>query len=196
MALPTGLIPVLVFVLTAGIAILVTLGAISFHRIENASFGSALRIAFLVAGGLYVIGVILIWFIAGGVSLWEVPAVLIAAGIIALIVLMILPLVIGQHLIQRVRDADSETSLRFATYGWPIAMLIVFGIFVAPGGVAHGHLFHLGGNRVCLVGFCGIAVSLVAAVILEFVVGVLGPGIIGLVIHFFSGNERGQLPNP
>jgi len=190
MALPTGLIPVFAFVLTVGAAISVTLGAVLYHRIRSNSFRSALRTAFLVASGFYIVGVIPVWFLAGGASVWEVPAVLITTAVIALIVLMILPLMLGQRLIQKVRGIDSETALRFSTYGWPVAMFIVFGIFIAPGGVVGGDLFNLGGNRVCLAGFCGIAVSLAAVVILELVVAVLGPGIIGLAIPFQQTRQK------
>jgi predicted MFS family arabinose efflux permease len=62
-------------------------------------------------------------------------------------------------------------------------MLVVFGVFVALGGFAGGHLLHLGGPRTCLVGFCGVAVALVAAVVFEAVVAVVGPGVAELVFH-------------
>jgi hypothetical protein len=183
MALPTGLIPVLVFVLTVGIAIPVTLGSHLIYPNGNGAFGSALRIALVEASVLYLVGILVIWTIAGGFELWEIPVTLLGTGIIALIVLMFFPLMVGQRIVQHFQAVDRETALRFSTYGWPITMLVVFGIFIAPGGLIQGDLLSLGGERICLAGFCGISISFAMAVILEVVVAVLGPGIVGLVLY-------------
>lgn len=183
MALPNGLIPVLVFVLTVGIAVPVTLGSHLIYRSGEGTFGSALRIALVEASGLYLVGTIVIWAIAGGFELWEIPVTLLVTGALAPIVLMVFPLMVGQRFVQHFRAVDRDTALRFATYGWPITILVVFGIFIAPGGLVHGDLLSLGGERICLAGFCGISVSFAVAVILEVVVTVLGPGIVGLVLY-------------
>lgn len=181
MALPIGLIPVFGFVLTVGIAIPVTLGAHLFYRTNNSSFVSALRAAVLEAGGLYVVGVIVIDAIAGGG--WSGTIMLLFVGGVAAVVLIVVPLVLGKRLIRSVRDADSETALRYATYGWPLTMLVVYAIFVAPGGFTLGHPFMLSGERLCLAGHCGRPGSaLTWMMILELVVAVLGPGTIGLAI--------------
>lgn len=192
MALPTGLIPVLVFVLTVGIAVPVTLGSHLIYRNGNGAFGSALRIALLEASVLYLVGILVIWAIAGGLELWELTITLLVTGALALIVLMVFPLMAGQRIVQHFRAVDRETALRFATYGWPITMLVVFGIFIAPGGLVHGDLLSLGGERICLAGFCGISISLAMAVILEVVVAVLGPGIVGLVLYSSAVRTDGR----
>ncbi|WP_327051661.1 hypothetical protein [Halomicrococcus gelatinilyticus] len=183
MALPTGLVPVLVFVLTVGIAVPVTLGSHLIYRNGNGAFGSALRIALLEASVLYLVGILVIWAIAGGLELWEIPITLLVTGVLTLIILVMLPLIVGRRFIQHFRPVDRETALRFATYGWPITMLMVFGTFIAPGGLVHGDLLLLGGKRICVAGFCGIGVSFVMAMVLEIVVAVLGPGIVGLVLY-------------
>lgn len=185
MTLPTGLIPVLVFVVTVGISVPVTLTAHLMYRNEIQSFASAVRMALLEAGLLYLVGVIVVWAIAGGgldMQLWEIPVTLVVTGIGVLIVLTAIPLIVGQNLINHFREVDSETALQYATYGWPVAMLAVFGIFIAPGGLTQGHLFHLEGAQICLVGFCGINVSFAAAVLLEAFIAVFGPGLIGLLL--------------
>lgn len=185
MALPTGLLPAFAFVLTVGISAPVTLAAHLSYRSGSQSFGRALRVALFEAGLLYLVGVFVVWTIAGGgldVELWEIPATLVITGVGALLVLTALPLVVGRQLVQRLRDVDSETALRYSTYGWPIAMLAVFGIFVAPGGTTRGHLFHLGGEHICIAGVCGIAGSSALAVLVAAVVAVLGPGTVGVVI--------------
>lgn len=185
MALPTGLLPVLAFVVTVGVSTPVALAAGLLYCSGTRSFGRALRVALLEAGLLYLVGVGVVWAIAGSgfdVELWEIPAILVVTGLGASLVLVALPLVVGQRLIQHLRNVDSETSLRFATYGWPIAMLVVFGIFIAPGGPTRGHLFDLEGMRICLAGFCGIAVPIVLAVLLEVLVAVFGSGLIGASI--------------
>lgn len=185
MALPTGLIPVLAFVLTLGISVPVTLSAHLFYSKGADSFGRALRVAVLEAVLLYLVGVIVVWSIAGGgldMELWRIPATLVVTGVAALLLLVALPLVVGQQLVRRLRDVDSETALRYTTYGWPITMLVVFGIFIAPGGPGNGHLFHLEGAQICLAGFCGILVPFAAAVLLELLVTIFGPGLFGLLI--------------
>lgn len=189
MALPTGLVPVLTFVLTVGIAVPVTLSAHLFHRTGTGSFDSALRVALFEAGLLYLVGVVVIWAIAGGISLWEVPATLLVTGFVALIVLVLLPLTVGRRVVRRARPVDPETALRFATYGWSLAMLTVFGIFVAYRVLTHDP-FHPGSEQLCLVGFCGIVVSFAAAVVVELLVAVFGPAVFGLILYSSSATER------
>ena len=181
MALPTGLVPILAFVLTVGVAVPVTAGA--HLRSRNRPFDAALRTAVLAVFGVYLVGVAAVWAVAGGVQLWEVAAALLLAGAVALVVLTVLPLLVGRLIVRRVGGIAPETAFRFATYGWLVAAFVVFGVFVAPGGIAGGHLLDLEGSRVCLAGFCGIAVSLVAAALLELVVAVLGPGVVGLLLY-------------
>lgn len=190
--LPTGLLPVLAFALTVGVATPVALGAHLFYRRGNGSFAAALRAALLEAGVLYLVGVVVIWAIAGGLALWEVAAALLVAGVVAFVVLAALPLVVGRRLVRRARAVGSDTALRYATYGWPVAALVVFGIFVAPGGVAGGTLLALGGERTCLAGHCGIARSFVAAVLLELLAAVLGPGVVGLALYSARAKTRGR----
>lgn len=189
MALPTGLVPVLAFVLTVGLAVPVTLGAHLFHRNGTGSFVSALRAALIEAGLLYLVGVVVIWSIAGGVELWEVPATLVVTGVVALFGLMVLPLAVGRRLVRRVKRVDSETALRFATYGWSMTMVVVFGVFVAYR-ILTRDLYHPGSEQLCLVGFCGIGVSFAAAVLVEAIVAVLGPAIFGLVLYSSSATAR------
>lgn len=182
MALPTGLVPVFVFALTVGVAGTAAVVAHLFYQTGNGTFASALRDALLVTGGVYLVGVGVVWAIAGG-PLWGVPAALVGAGLVALVVSVGLPLAVGQQVVQRTSDADPETALRCATYGWPVAMLVVFGVFVAPGGVVGGDLLDLDGARTCLLGFCGIAIPFAAAVVLELLLAVLGPGIVGVGLY-------------
>ncbi|MFB6361603.1 MAG: hypothetical protein ABEH59_09820 [Halobacteriales archaeon] len=181
MALPTGLIPVLAFVLTAGVSVSVTLTAHFVFTRRGRPFRIGLRSAVSVAGLVYLVGVGVVWAIAGtGLSpgLWEIPATLIGAGLLALVLLTGMPLWIGQRLIRSYSRVDAETALRYTTYGWPVAMLAVFGIFVAPG----GHLFALDGPRTCLIGFCGLSIRLGLAILLEVFLAVLGPGIVGQLV--------------
>jgi hypothetical protein len=195
-ALPTGLLPVLAFVLTVGVAAPVTLVAHLRSRDGSRSFATALRTALLAAGGVYLAGVVVVWVVAGGLPLWEVAAALAAAGVAALAVLVVGLLLVGRRLVRRTRGTDPDTGLRFAAYGWVVAALVVFGLFVAPGGFAGGHLLDLGGERACLVGFCGVAVSLVGAVLLELAVAVLGPGLVGSALHAVAGRTRGPDASP
>lgn len=185
MALPTGLISVLVFVLTVGWSVPVAIAAGLLHQHGVAPFGRIMRIVVLEAGLLYLVGVGVVWAIAGnGVDprLWEIPATLIASGIGALLLLTALPLGLGSWIVTKVQNVDSETALRFTTYGWPVAMVIVFGLFIAPGGLSRGHLFELAGVQICVAGFCGISLTFAVALILEAIIAVLLPGLIGIVL--------------
>lgn len=189
MALPSGLIPVLAFVLTVGISVPVTLAAHLYFHERAQPFHIGLRRAVFGTGFLYLIGVGVVWVIAGdGLSLefWELPATLVLTGGISLIILTALPLVIGQRLLRNTNHLDSDTALRYTTYGWPVAMIVVFGIFIAPG----GHLLNLEGPQRCLAGFCGISTWLVWALLFEILVALLGPGLVGMLISTYQRNSR------
>ncbi|MFB6174303.1 MAG: hypothetical protein ABEI39_06645 [Halobacteriales archaeon] len=181
MALPTGLFPVLVFVLTAGVASLATAGACLLAR--GRSFGTALGLALRAVGALYLAGTGVVWWLASGIGLWEVAATLLVAGGAALVLSVALPLLVGRAILRRTAGVAPDTALRFAAYGWVVAMVVAFGIFVAPGGFAGGDLLSLGGPRICFAGFCGISLPLVAGAALATAVGVLGPGLVGGAIH-------------
>lgn len=153
--------------------------------------------ALLEASLLYLVGVIVIWTIAGAgldTELWEIPATLLVTGVATLLILTALPLAVGQKAIQHWRHIESEAALRYTVAGWPIAMLATFGIFIAPGGLAQGTLFDIGGPTICLVGFCGIRLLLAGAVFVESLVAVLGPGLIGLVLSSRREEGRGSQP--
>jgi hypothetical protein len=185
MTLTQGLLPVLVFVVTVGNAGPVALAARLFAGSEAGSFAEALRVAQLEAGLVYLVGVGVVWTVAGDgfdLSLWEIPATLLVTGLAAALVLAALPLAVGRRLVRSRCDVDSATALRAATLGWPVAMLVVFGIFVAPGGLSSGHLLSLTGARTCLAGFCGTSVLLAGTLALEFVVAVFLPGLVGTLI--------------
>jgi uncharacterized membrane protein len=198
MVLPTGLIPTLVFVITVGISVPVTLAAHRFHRTGTDDFRTALTGALYEAGLLYILGIGVIWSIAsGGIDpeLWEIPATLLTTGVATLLVFVALPLWIGERLVTRLRDTDSATAFRFTTYGWPVAMLFVFAIFVAPGGLFGGDLLSLEGPRACLAGFCGVSMTLVGAVLLEMLVAVGGPGLVGALLLSRRPEGRNAAPD-
>ncbi|UPV99043.1 hypothetical protein M0R88_10945 [Halorussus gelatinilyticus] len=184
MTLPTGLVPATVFVLTAGIALLVTGLAHLFYRAGAPAFSAALRRAILAVGGLYLVGVLVVWAFAGGLRLWEVAATLVVAGLANLAVLTALPLVVGRLIVRLAGGVDdSDAALRYATAGWPVAMLTVFVGFVLPGGLGTNSFFHLGGVEICLVGFCGVSLWTAFAVLLELAAALLGPGVVGLALY-------------
>ena len=183
MALPVGLLPIFVLAVTVGVATVVTLGAHLLWREWDRPFHFVLQRAFFAAGLFYLGVAVVVWAVAGGSSMWEVAATILVTGVVAAVVLWTLPLVVGQRFVARVQQVDSETALRFATYGWPIAMLVVAGLFVAPGGPTDGHLFSLGGPQMCLAGFCGISRAVAVVVGLEFAVALVGPGLVGAGLY-------------
>jgi hypothetical protein len=181
-ALPVGLLPALVAALTVGVAFPATIVAHVLAR-RGRPFDAALRTALGGVAGLFLLGVVVVATVAGPGARVPVAVALLAAGAGAGVVLVTLPLAVGRTVLVRARGLDPETALRFATYGWPVAALAVLVGFLAPGGLARGHLLHVGGDTVCFVGFCGVSLVLLAAALLELAVAVLGPGVVGLVLH-------------
>ncbi|MFB6303089.1 MAG: hypothetical protein ABEH78_09550 [Haloferacaceae archaeon] len=188
MALPTGLVAPFVFALTVGVAAPVTLGAHLFAR-SGGPFALALRAAVAEACVAYLVGVGVVWAAAGGAA-WGVPAALVAAGVVDLVVGVAIPLLVGRWLVRRASGAGPGTALRYATYGWPLAMAVAFGLFVAPGGVGGGDLLSLGGPRTCLVGFCGVPVALAGAVAVGLAVVTFGPGAVGMALCVATDRRR------
>ncbi|USZ69214.1 hypothetical protein NGM10_05600 [Halorussus salilacus] len=172
----SGLLPALAFVLTVGVSVPVALTAHRSHRSGARPFARALWVAALQTTLLYLLGVFVLWSVGAGVSR---TVTLLVVGALSGLLLAALPLLVGRWLLRRAGGLDSETALRYATYGWPVAMLAVFGLFVAPGGVGRVAFFHLGGAEACILGFCGISVLTAGAVLLQAVVALVGPGILG-----------------
>lgn len=179
MAAPTGLLPPFVFSLTVGISAVTALVAWIRFRTAGGPFRAALRMAAVTTACLSLVGVGVVWWFAGG--LWSVAAALLASGVVASVVLVVLPVWVGQRLVRTVRGVDADTALRLSTAGWPVAMLGVFGLLVFPTG--GDTLLALGGPRRCLAGFCGVAVSLVVGSSAAATVAAVGPGLVGLLCH-------------
>lgn len=196
MAHPSGLLPVLVFVLTAGLGVSVTLLAHLDYRRGQGPIAGALHEAMLVVLLAYLIGVVVVWGWAGFGSLWGVPALLVGTGLVSLVAFLAAPLLVGRWLIRRVRDVDRQTALRLATDSWAVAMLLVFGVFVAPSGPLEGHLLHLDGPRTGATRFCGISVPLAVHVVLQALIGALGPGVIGLALAGWVREPAGRSASP
>jgi hypothetical protein len=197
MALPTGLLPVLAFVITVGVSGPVAVTTLLVSRTGTQPIRRVLRLAVLEASLLYLVGVIVVWAIAGGgldPELWEIPATLVVTGVGTLLILTALPIVVGQKIIHHWQQIEPESALQYTIAGWPIAMLITFGIFIAPSGSAQGTLFDIGGPTVCLVGFCGISLLLAGAVFVEALVAVFGPGLVGLVLSARREEGGGSQP--
>ena len=179
MAAWTGLLPALAFVLTVGFSASTTLAAQLLYRVGGRPFGSALRTALFGAGLFYLLGILVLRSIGVGDFRAATPLVV---GAVASVALGILPLLAGRRVVRTVTDVESETALRRAAYGWPLATLAVFGAFVSPGGIDRVTFFHLGGAETCLVGFCGISVGSVALVVVAALVAFLGPGLLGVAV--------------
>lgn len=169
----SGLLPAFVFVETVGLALPVALGAWLGQWGRGGCFGRKIRLALAGWVGLHSLGAVaLVWLGAG------VPraATVLVAGPVAALVLGLVPLGIGQRLLQR-RGAPPSIALQYTSYGWPPVLALAFGSFFLPGlargdALGAGHLLSVGGPRFCLVGFCGLSLlgvgtsALLAAVVL------------------------------
>lgn len=181
MALLRELGPLLALLLTVGGSVSVTVGAHLLHRREGGSFGSALRVALLAAGLLSLLGAV-VWTVAGG-SARDVSVAPLVAAFVAFLSLAVLPLAAGESLVRRGTDADSETALRFATYGWPFAMLAVFGVYVGYW-LFTRDIYHPGSGQICVVWRCtGVTVASAVTALVGVVVAVLGTGLAGRRLH-------------
>lgn len=179
----TGLLPTLVFVETVGLAVPVTAGAWLLQRRTGGCFGRSVRLSLAGWVGLHSLGVAVLWGLGAGAAQ---AGTLLVAGFVAVLLLGLLPLAVGQRLIER-RGVDSGTALRYASYGWPPALALSFGSFFAPslvlpGGFADGHLLSVGGPRLCLLGVCGVSTLAVLTIGLLTVVVFLCPGPFGLMV--------------
>lgn len=171
--------------MTVGISTSVALAAPFLHRGGAKPFTRVLQATLIEASLLYLLGVYVVWSISDGIG--GIATFLLFAGVAAAVVPVALPLAIGRTLVRRTRDVDSETALRYTMDGRPVAMLVVFGIAFAPGGLGHGHIFGFGGPRICLGGFCGISIFSVAGAFSAAVVTLFGPSIVGLALAFSRG---------
>lgn len=173
-----GLLPVLAFVLTAGIPISVALAAHLFYHSGARPFSRALQVSLLEAGLFYVLGVSVLWSVGIGRSR---AVTLLVVGVLSAAVMVAVPLLVGRRIVAHATAADPGTALRYVTSGWPLALLVVFAIFVLPGGAHRITFFHMAGMETCLLGFCGVSVRSLATVLLATVVAFFGPGAFGLI---------------
>jgi hypothetical protein len=193
--LPTGLVPVAAFALTVGVSTSVTVGAHLLARAGNRTFPSVLRTALAGTGLLYLFGVGIVWLVANPLAATNVAAVLVVAGAAAFAIVVALPLFVGRRLVERATGVDSATALGHATTGLPVAALVVFAIFVAPGGLATNAISGLGETTICLASFCGIARGFAIAVFVQLFVATVGPGLVGFALALSSaatGETRAQ----
>jgi hypothetical protein len=183
MPLPNGLLPAYVFVLTVGLAVIVTARAHHRTRTTNSTFTRALKDAFTEAAALYVVGAVAVWILSGTHSVLSLVVTMFVPAIVAFILLMGLPLLVGRWFVARYADLDGETALRLTTYGWLLTMALVFAVFMAPGGFTGGHIFAIEGQQTCLAGFCGIIIPFAVLVAIELVIALVGPGLVGVILY-------------
>jgi hypothetical protein len=178
-----GLLPAFAFAESVGLAVPVTLAAWLGQRWNGGCFGTLVRRSFAGWLGLHSLGAVALWW--AGLSA-PAAGTLFVAGFLSALLLGVLPLAVGQRLLQR-RGAPSGTALRYATYGWPPALTIACAAFFAPslarpGALGQYHVLALGGPEFCLLGFCGIGVLSAVTVGLLAAVVVLCPGPFGLMV--------------
>jgi hypothetical protein len=170
MALPTGLVPVLVAVSTVGVSLPVAVGALSWHRVGPAPLRTALRPAFATVALCYLVGAGVVVAVAGAASV-PVSAVLLGSGVVAFLLFGALPLGVGRRVVARATGVSGDEALRYAVLGWPVAMALVSAVFVAPSVLGDGgvHLLHVDG-----------AVAFGAMLTVDLLVAVFGAGAVGV----------------
>jgi len=184
----TGLLPAFVVAESLGLAAPVALSAWLRQRWGGDCFGRGVRRSLAGWLGLHSVGAAALWWLGAGAAL---AGTVFVAGFLSALLLGVLPLAVGQRLLQR-RGAPSGTALRYTTYGWPVALGIACVAFFAPslflpGSLGQGHVLALGGPTVCLAGFCGVDVLSLVTVGLLAAVVVLCPGPFGLIVAARSG---------
>lgn len=128
--------------------------------------------------GAVVVGVVLAG--ATALALFVDP---LAGGLFAVlalaagVVLAAFPLYIGRQLLERWTDLPPDRALVFAVLGWPVALLVSLGVFVAPGGPTRYNITFLSGGKAAL-----------AWTVMGLVV-TLGPGVVGFGLVRLAGRE-------
>lgn len=178
-----GLLPAFVFAETVGLALPVALCAWLWQSGRGGCFSRKMRRVLAGWVVLHSLAAASLWWVGTGTA--RAAAVLVA-GPVAALLLGLLPLAVGQRLLQR-RGVPASTALQYASYGWPPVLVIAFGSVFLPGLVSNaslgaGHLLSVGGPRFCLAGFCGLPLLGVATSALLAAVVVLCPGPLGFVI--------------
>lgn len=183
-----GLLPAFVAVESLGLAVPVALSAWLLQRRTGDYVGRSVRRSLAGWLGLHSVGAAGLWWAGFGPAL---AGAVFVAGFLSALTLGVLPLAVGQRLLQR-RGAPSGTALRYTTYGWPPAVAIACIAFFTPalfrpGSLGQGHVLAIGGPQICLLGFCGLDVLSLATVALLATVVVLCPGPFGLMLAAETG---------
>ncbi len=184
----SGLLPAFTFAESVGLAVPVALSAWLLQRWTGGCFGQSVRRSFVGWLSVHSLGAAALWW--AGLSAPAAGTVFVA-GFLSALLLGVLPLAVGQRLLQR-RGAPSGTGLRYTTHGWPLALAIAWATFFAPslfrpGTLGQTHVLALGGPQFCLLGFCGVDVLSAVTVALLAGVVVLCPGPFGLMVAERSG---------
>ncbi|MFB6207700.1 MAG: hypothetical protein ABEJ05_14360 [Haloglomus sp.] len=160
---PAGLLPIFVFVAAVGLSWPVAVATFVLS-LRVRPFGRALR---YVGAGVTVLATIFaasIGVIAGA----EVGGIVLASLAIAAVAFGAVPLAVARSLLVR-NGIEANRALRLSVGAWPVALLVAFGAFIAPGGVARYNVTFLSGPALY------VAVAAIAALVL------LGPAALGLL---------------
>ncbi len=179
----TGLLPAFVFAETVGLALPVALCAWLWQFGRGGCFSRKMRRVLAGWVVLHSLGAAALWWIGAGTAR---AATVLVAGPVAALLLGLLPLAIGQRLLQR-RGVPASRALQHTSLGWPPVLALAFGSVFLPAVVNDtsldaGHLLAVGGPRLCLAGFCGLPLLGVATSALLAAVVVLCPGPVGFLI--------------
>jgi len=178
-----GLLPVFVVASTVGLAAPVAVSAWLLDWRRGGCFGQSVRQS--LAGWAVLHSVAAVALLGFGAPPGLAVTVLVA-GLLAALLLGLVPLRIGQRLFER-RGVQPEASLRYTTYGWLPALALTCGAFFAPslalpGSIGQGHILSVGGPQVCLLGFCGVSVVTLLMVGLLGAVVYVCPAPFGLLV--------------
>lgn len=159
-----GLLALLVYVVTVALSPVLALGIVLLARTRSvtAALGT-------VVGGLAGLVTLSTTVVAALFSLGAGLSTF-ATGFGSLVGLVVVPLLVGRTVVRQATGIDREDALRAAVMGWPVALALSFGLFVAPGGTSRYNLTFLSGP-VAVLAWLGWG-----AIVL------LGPGIFGVVL--------------
>lgn len=162
---PAGLLAVFAYVGTVVASVPVAVVALLLRRVTT-SFREALAYSLGGSFALFtVVAVALAVTVDPGAG-----GTLFATGVAALVALVAIPLAVGRALVERLAGLDPDRALRWATAGWPVALILSFVVFVAPGGPTRYNATFLSGVEAALAG---------GAIALAVLVG---PGLLGTAL--------------
>ena len=169
-----GLLPFLAYIVTVAVAVPITIVTLFLARrrllepMLTVTLGSVTVFVLLGIGTL--------------AALISVDAGLQAlqTAVLTGVAFVVLPLGLGTFLVRRILGGDRDRAMRLVVAGWPVALVLSVVVFIAPGGFRRYNITFLDPP------LAYVAVAVWYGIVL------LGPTVVGLLVHRVRGPPGGE----